>query len=409
MKRAIAHVEYHPDLDNTNKGAPKMDFLIVKLDSSVLVDNQDDMNPTGVKVVELNRRDDEPSPGDELQAVGFGAVIPDGESPNSNVLMDINLDALSPDTCTSQYGRKKFKPGIMLCVGKEDGSKDTCRGELTLIVHCSLFFAGSSAVLAVVGNSASLKPLKTMFFKNKNTGDSGGPILDTDNKLVGVVSWGGLECADRQHAGVASRISPAVVVPWIEEQICRLSAMPPARCNSNSTVSFNHRLPDSFDIGGKKKIVKNADEVFDIEVNVHHDIAPEETSWSFTHLDSYTLLHWQPYTNISFPFAVKKRAFSNLIAGSYIFAISDLSADGICCGYGPGYISITSLDTGDILWEHWGVFEDQVSVLLRFDKRGKLLSSEEIDGWLDPAVLDAESAAENIVEQPVTVDRNGAL
>ena len=236
-------------------------------------------------------------------------------------------------------------------------------------------------------------------------GDSGGPVLDANNVQVGVVSWGGMVCADPDHAGVAARITTQSVLPWIEEQICRFSAMPPKECfatrrgNRIRTVSYNNRLPDSFDNDGNNKQKKrpvplesrdktvNSTTLFDIDISVHHDLAPEETSWSLTHLDSYTLLYWQPYEKIPMPYVVVNRRFSNLVAGSYVFVISDLNGNGICCGYGPGFISITNPDTGETLWEHWGAFKDQVSVVLQLDETGSVISAEETDGWINPIIL----------------------
>ena len=229
-------------------------------------------------------------------------------------------------------------------------------------------------------------------------GDSGGPILDATNTQVGLVSWGGTMCADPKHAGVAARITTDTAIPWIEEQICRLSATPPASCNNTQTTSYNHRLPASFDNGGrkKKKTSTVVDDThtgpfFDIEVSVHHDLAPERTSWSLTHLDSYSLLYWQPYEQVPMPYVTVNRVFSNLVAGTYVFAISDDSGNGICCGYGPGFISITKPHTGEVLWEHWGVFKDQVSVRLQLDATGSVVTLEESDGWINPAELHAHN------------------
>ena len=136
ITRAIAHVEVHPLFDFSSKGAPSYDFLIVKLDSSVMVEENDDdgtVTPTGVQTVKLNRLTDRPSPGEELHAAGFGSVLPDGQhSPNSHVLMDVLLDTLPPKTCTDQYNGRlwsKMKPDNMFCVGTEDGTRDTCHGK----------------------------------------------------------------------------------------------------------------------------------------------------------------------------------------------------------------------------------------------------------------------------------------
>ena len=402
--RTIVHAEIHPGFDDTFAGAPSYDFLILKLDKSVLVEEVTDgredehgnplVEPTAVELVQLNRQNNRPSPGEELHAAGFGTVLPKGEDrTNSRVLMDVFLDTLPPKVCQKQYdgfvGRKKMKPDVMFCVGTEDGSRDTCHG-MYIVLLGTLSHTGRYHFL--------ITDLCFSNLANCTLGDSGGPVLDANNVQVGLVSWGGMVCADKDHAGVAARITTASVVPWIDEQICRFSATPPLAChathdsNSSRAVSYDNRLPERFDNGDKKNkipadVTVNATALFDIEVSVHHDLAPEETSWSLTHLDSYTQLYWQPYEKLAMPYVVSTRRFSNLVAGSYVFAISDLSGNGICCGYGPGFISITNPRTGDALWEHWGVFKDQVSVVLQLDETGATLSAEETDGWVNPIVM----------------------
>ncbi|CAB9518558.1 Kallikrein 1-related peptidase [Seminavis robusta] len=336
ITRFIAHYEIHPDFNSDKPGAPSHDYLIIKLDRSVLVeqDDQGKYYPTGVKAVKLNTDIDNPMDGQEVLAVGFGSVTPKKPSPDSAVLMDAVLETLPNELCVKHYGERKMHEDVMICVGTLNGTRDTCHG------------------------------------------DSGGPIVDANSVQVGIVSWGGKECADARHAGVAARVDNRVATPWIKEQICRLSAFPPKSCHAHDTKSFNHRLPSLAEMSG------SGSPLFSIKVTVAHDLAPEETSWSFAHLESFTLLHWQPYEQIPMPYVAVQRVFSNLVAGNYTFAISD--QDGVCCGYGPGFMEITKEGTGEVLWEHNGVFQYFLSVTLELDSTGSVVSVHESQEWLNP-------------------------
>ena len=142
VTRKIAHLEVHPEFYQ-----PKQiyDFQLIKVSKSVLVDGNGDA--TGVQVVKLNTRADNPAPGDPIQAVGFGTVTPDGSTGNSQVLMDVTLQAFDNAHCKKQYG-SVINGDVMVCIGSLDGSQDTCQG------------------------------------------DSGGPMLDSTHTQIGVISWG---------------------------------------------------------------------------------------------------------------------------------------------------------------------------------------------------------------------------
>lgn len=74
------------------------------------------------------------------------------------------------------------------------------------------------------------------------SGDSGGPLLVLDpngnmtaDVQVGVVSFGGAECADPGQPGVYADV--AYVSRWIDSIICRYSVVPPEGCTE--TVDFD--------------------------------------------------------------------------------------------------------------------------------------------------------------------------
>lgn len=130
ITRKIAHLEVHPEFYQ-----PKQiyDFQLIKLNKSVLVDKNGD--PTGVEVVKLNSDAHNPAPGDPIQAVGFGTVTPDGRTGNSQVLMDVTLQAFDNAHCKKQYG-SVIQGNVMVCIGSLDGSQDTCQGK-NIVCGCS--------------------------------------------------------------------------------------------------------------------------------------------------------------------------------------------------------------------------------------------------------------------------------
>lgn len=159
--------------------------------------------------------------------------------------------------------------------------------------------------------------------------------------------------------------------------------MPPVSCPSNSTTSYNHRLPD-------KDEARFDNEIFDIRVTVQHDSAPKETAWSLTHIDSHSLLYLQDFESVPTPFVDVSHVFHRLKAGKYFFAISDTKQDGICCEFGQGSVSITHHETNEVLWEHNGDFTDFLGVTLELDGSGSLVNAEENASWKNPSVQTTE-------------------
>eukprot|EP00571_Detonula_confervacea_P011850 CAMPEP_0172301216 /NCGR_PEP_ID=MMETSP1058-20130122/3144_1 /TAXON_ID=83371 /ORGANISM="Detonula confervacea, Strain CCMP 353" /LENGTH=690 /DNA_ID=CAMNT_0013011249 /DNA_START=452 /DNA_END=2524 /DNA_ORIENTATION=+ len=147
--------------------------------------------------------------GDALTVVGWGDTDPrDDVATASDVLMETEVYAMTNDVCeqseglvTSQWGTvmTDLKGGItenMLCARADD--TDACQGD-------------SGGPLIKKGN------------------DSSG----ADDTLVGIVSWG-LGCADDVFPGVYSRVSSQY--DWIQSNVCKLSADPPAWFNCPGSV-----------------------------------------------------------------------------------------------------------------------------------------------------------------------------
>jgi len=80
----------------------KMDFMLFQIDESALVKPDEPDEETGAKTVVLNRDDDVPADGDDLQAVGFG-VTQEGGGVMSEFLNDVTLQVVSYDKCSAQY------------------------------------------------------------------------------------------------------------------------------------------------------------------------------------------------------------------------------------------------------------------------------------------------------------------
>ena len=71
-----------------------------------------------------------------------------------------------------------------------------------------------------------------------------------------------------------------------------------------------------------------------MRVTVQHDNAPQETAWSLEHIESASLLYFQPFESVPEPFVDVSHVFHDLVAGTYSFHISATKKDGICCKFG---------------------------------------------------------------------------
>ena len=50
-------------------------------------------------------------------------------------------------------------------------------------------------------------------------------------------------------------------------------------------------------------------------------------------------------------------------------------------------MSITNVNTGNMIWEHWGVFRKYMSVILELNSTGYPVNAEESNEWDNPISL----------------------
>ncbi|EED89099.1 predicted protein [Thalassiosira pseudonana CCMP1335] len=121
--------------------------------------------------------------GDPLDVAGWGATNEEGDE-YSDVPRAVMVDYMTNEECV-EYGsvEEEAITSAMLCALAP--GKDACFGD-----------SGGPLVLA--------------------SESEGGPTAPVTQ--VGIVSWGGTECADPTHPGVYTRVSE--MLPWIKETVC---------------------------------------------------------------------------------------------------------------------------------------------------------------------------------------------
>jgi Trypsin len=172
--RNIIDHQKHPRYEFTASKA--YDFLILKLDSPV----------PDATLVNLNSDPTYPSSDETFRVIGFG-YTQEGSTRTAPYLQQVDVTHIP--NCQPYYKEKdaQVQDHVAFCAGYQDGGRDAC------------------------------------------TADSGGPLFDPTNNLqIGIVSWG-RGCGRSDSPGVYARVS--VAYPWIQHQICTLSAAPPAHCN----------------------------------------------------------------------------------------------------------------------------------------------------------------------------------
>lgn len=99
----------HPLYDKAT--SKDYDYNVLKLHKSALVDDQG--NPTGAQVAELNTDRNVPAVGDALQVVGYG-LTNENNNQTSPVLNEATIYYISDDTCRQEYGDETFVPDLMV-------------------------------------------------------------------------------------------------------------------------------------------------------------------------------------------------------------------------------------------------------------------------------------------------------
>mmetsp|Transcript_6737 Transcript_6737/g.16549 ORF Transcript_6737/g.16549 Transcript_6737/m.16549 type:complete len:391 (-) Transcript_6737:213-1385(-) len=153
-------------------------------------------------------------------------------------------------------------------------------------------------------------------------GDSGGPLTDSSgNTLVGIISFGSGCEADFIPDG---HVRLSEVSDWIEEQICLLSANPPASCATTS----QQRDPRSVEV----------------VVDFTHDFFPEHTSFSVQSKKTYETVYAGPEYIPKRNGNHKESLF--LLPGEYTFDVYDTEGDGLVSTYGNGSWKLSALYDG---------------------------------------------------------------
>lgn len=81
----------------------------------------------------------------------------------------------------------------------------------------------------------------------------------------------------------------------------------------------------------------------DVTLSITLDNYPEETSWEVTNSGG-AIVASNSYTTANPDGSTVSETISGLTAGTYTFTISDAASDGICCGYGTGSYTLSSVE-----------------------------------------------------------------
>eukprot|EP00531_Pseudo-nitzschia_arenysensis_P001977 CAMPEP_0116149134 /NCGR_PEP_ID=MMETSP0329-20121206/18761_1 /TAXON_ID=697910 /ORGANISM="Pseudo-nitzschia arenysensis, Strain B593" /LENGTH=541 /DNA_ID=CAMNT_0003645379 /DNA_START=65 /DNA_END=1690 /DNA_ORIENTATION=+ len=152
-------------------------------------------------------------------------------------------------------------------------------------------------------------------------GDSGGPLTDfSRTTLVGVISFGSGCDADHIPDGHV-RISE--VHDWIEDQICLLSANPPATC------------------GNKEPLDPRSVEVV---IDFTHDFYPEHTTFAIKDKKTQEIVYAGPEYIPTRSGNHRETVF--LLPGDYSFDVYDVHGDGLQSSQGNGSWKMLALYDG---------------------------------------------------------------
>lgn len=153
----------------------RYDYMLVKLTRSV--------DSSKVPVVAWNTAKSNPTSGQSVKTIGFGSTFEGGLE--SNVLREVTVPVVNQTTCQRGLPDYGVDETSMICAGAT--GRDSCQF------------------------------------------DAGGPLLDSSNQIIGVVSWGD-GCGQADKPGVYSRVSEAT--DFIRRGICELSGVPPTSCGN---------------------------------------------------------------------------------------------------------------------------------------------------------------------------------
>jgi trypsin len=285
VQRYIVTRVVHPLFNPTTI---QYDVLVMKLNSAA------PQTP-----IPLNSNPNYPVVNQELTVVGLGLNASKGTQYNE--LQQVNVPYNAPSVCDSVYGATKVNNTIQFCAGGlPQGGKDACQG------------------------------------------DSGGPIFDSNRLLVGVVSSGD-GCGLPSIPGLYVRVSG--VVDWINQQVCALSATPPASCKVKPPAPTQADQPSPPPVRPTIAPVQPVSRPVSrptsphgpatviVRIDVNYDSRPDETAWSLRNR-SGTVFYRSTFGSGRANTVIT--TYVRLIPGKYQFYIRDTGGNGICCQNGNG-------------------------------------------------------------------------
>lgn len=254
---AVDHQRRHPGwaIDRTSLN---FDVLLLRLSEPLL-------STDVAKPIAINHDSYYPSNGEVLKAYGFGLTEFDVVSQN---LREADVTYINNDEC---WGR-----GIQF--------NNVMKGEDVL---CTDPFGGTTATCL---------------------GDSGGPLTDEfGTVLMGVISFGSGCEADNIPDG---HVRLSEVSDWVEQQICSLSAVPPAGC----TLATTSRDPREVQM----------------KIDFTHDYFPEETTFAVRNKNTLEVVYagpeYIPKRNGNYESTLY------LLPGEYTFEVYDVTGNGLVSG-----------------------------------------------------------------------------
>lgn len=161
---------------------PNFDLRTFDYDIALLGLKEEIVYGVGAANIKYHGQNDKVPPGEMLRVSGWGLSFDITADPFA--LRAVSVPKVDQDECKKLLAGSYTVTDQMICAGYEEGGRDAC------------------------------------------VGDTGGPLVNGEGVLVGIVSWG-RGCAEPNAPGVYSRV--ASCSQWISETIAELPELPPTR------------------------------------------------------------------------------------------------------------------------------------------------------------------------------------